>query len=210
MSKVLNSFVATAVGFNPKEWKYHVIVDFSSSMLKPIRPGYSRANQAKELAFGLLGELNSIGVPSIELYRFNNGAVAHVPEVSDAEQLGNALVARVVGGTPLDLALNAAFDVSRGNDQKDAFIILLDGQPDSRAETERVIINYVNTLQSAEDALILPVQIGDEPDAYEWLKTDLDENLRAKFDVIYTVTSKEFGDYPSLLAMFAHALAQSK
>lgn len=210
MNMIVSSFVATAVSFNPKEWKFHVIVDFSSSMLKTIRPGYSRANQAKELAFGLLGELNSIGVPSIELYRFNNGAVTHVPEVSDAQQLDNALVARVVGGTPLDLALSTAFDVSRGNDQKNAFIILLDGQPDSKSETERVIIGYVNTLQSAEDALILPVQIGDEPEAYEWLKTDLDENLRAKFDVIYTVTSKEFGDYPSLLAMFSHAQAQSK
>lgn len=210
MASTVSNFVATAVSFIPTAWKYHVIVDFSSSMLKPIRPGYSRANQAKELAFGLLGELNSIGVPSIELYRFNNGTVTHVPEVSNAEELGNALVARVVGGTPLDLALSTAFDASRGSDQKNAFIILLDGQPDSKSETERVIINYVNTLQSAEDVLILPVQIGDEPEAYEWLKTDLDENLRAKFDVIYTVTSKEFGDYPSLLAMFAHAQAQSK
>lgn len=54
-----------------------------------------------------------------------------------------------------------------------------------------MLINYVNTLQSSDEALIMFVQIGDEAEAYDWLKTGLDEGLRAKFDVIYTVTFEE-------------------
>ena len=73
-----------------------------------------------------------------------------------------------------------------------------------------MLVNYVNTLQSSDEALIMFVQIGDEAEAYDWLKTGLDEGLRAKFDIVYTVTSKEFGNFPSLLAMFSHALAQNK
>ena len=207
--RIMSTHTATAVAFNPLAWKFNILVDFSSSMLKAVRPGCSRHTQAKELVVGLVAELNSLGVPEVDIYRFNNGECAHVPGVKNTEEAEAALAFRVVGGTPLDLALDVAFRME-GGDQKNAYVVLLDGRPDSKEETERVLINYVNTLQSSDEALIMFVQIGDEAEAYDWLKTGLDEGLRAKFDIVYTVTSKEFGNFPSLLAMFSHALAQNK
>lgn len=209
MSKVVSSFVATAVSFNPREWKFDVLVDYSSSMLKSIRDGYSRANQAKELTLGLFCELTQLGVPAIDFYRFNNGAVHHVPEVKSMAELESAMIARIVGGTPLDLALEMALLNSRNSELKKCCIVLLDGEPDSKSETERILKEHVNALTSAQNDMILFVQIGGEVEATEWLQ-HLDNKLVAKYDVITTVTSEEFGQYPTLLAMLAAAIGSNK
>lgn len=108
--RIVSTHKATAVAFNPLAWKFNILVDFSSSMLKSVRPGCSRHTQAKELVVGLVAELNSLGVPEVDIYRFNNGECAHVPGVKSTEEAEAALAYRVVGGgTPLFNALAAAF-----------------------------------------------------------------------------------------------------
>lgn len=82
-----------------------------------------------------MAELNSLGVPEVDIYRFNNDECARVSGVKNTEEAEAALAYRVVGGAPLDLALDVAFSTV-GGDQKNAYVVLLDGRPDSKEEAD--------------------------------------------------------------------------
>lgn len=177
-----------------------VLIDQSGSMASPDRAGKSRWEAAEEGTIALAAKAAKFDPDGITVITFNNRPTKY-------EGVGVEKVAQIFkekdpsGSTNLAGALDVAFTdffarKSAGGSKPagELFIVVTDGEPDSRSDVKDSITKAANKLDRDEELGILFVQIGNDPGAARFLK-ELDDDLKgAKFDIVNALSSDEVAE----------------
>lgn len=181
---------------------YTLIIDKSGSMsTRDQAGGKSRWQSAQESTIALANKCDELDPDGITIYTF----------ASKFRRYDNVTGTRVeqifrendpVGGTNLTAVLQDAINNflarrSRGETKTgETILVITDGEPDDRKSVFQVIINATKQLSNGEELAISFVQVGNDPQATQFLKA-LDDQLTgvgAKFDIVDTVTVEDMED----------------
>lgn len=169
-------------------YDYTVLVDTSGSMLTS-EGNKTRFEVAKEFTVGLSHYLAKYDSDGISVGYFGNDRVV-INENTTAEKVAQLFdEQRPIGGTPTAKALAEAIKPSASGKPEVIFVIT-DGEPDNRAEVEKVLIAAADKLEKDEDLAIMFIQVGSDAGAAAFLQ-HLDDNLKAKFDIVDTKKMSE-------------------
>ena len=186
------------------EYDIHFLFDDSGSMNLPHKAGSSqtRWQAAKELAATCVAasaEIDSDGL-NIALMNGLSGRQKLYRNAGMAEV--DAIFAQPANGsTPLHLGLESIFSVAGESPKKDIIVCLTDGAPDDKHAAIAKIVAQANKQTSDDDLTILFVQLGNDAEATKILK-GYDDDIKAKFDIVDSVTCDDVYAAPS----FAHIL----
>lgn len=198
------------------KYDFIVLIDKSGSMVTPDCPGgKSRWAYAQELTMALAakcaeydqdGATVGFFAKSVKLYSNITGAVEQVQKIfAENEPSGSTDTALAVK-TVLDqyFASKAA-----GNVEAPAkpiiLIVVTDGQPDSKEDLKKVIIDATLKMDADEEIGISFFQIGEDQNATKFLR-ELDDELvpqGAKFDIVDTKTTDELDNMTLTEALIA-------
>jgi von Willebrand factor type A domain. len=181
---------------------YTLILDKSGSMsIRDQAGGKSRWQSAEESTIALANKCEEFDPDGITVYtfsskfrRYDNVTSAKVEQIFRENE--------PVGGTNLTAVLQDAINnyLQRRNQGRtksgETILVVTDGEPDDRKSVFEVIIQATKQLQSDEELAISFIQVGNDPQAKQFLKA-LDEQLMsvgAKFDIVDTVTISDMED----------------
>ncbi len=181
---------------------YTLILDKSGSMSTRDQPGgKSRWQAAQESTIALASKCEEFDPDGITVYtfsskfrRYDNVTSAKVEQIFQENE--------PVGGTNLTAVLQDAINNyfqrrSQGRTKTgETILVVTDGEPDDRKSVFEVIIQATKQLQSDEELAISFIQVGNDPQARQFLKA-LDEQLMsvgAKFDIVDTVSIADMED----------------
>ncbi len=181
---------------------YTLILDKSGSMSTRDQPGgKSRWQAAQESTIALANKCEEFDPDGITVYtfsskfrRYDNVTSAKVEQIFRENE--------PVGGTNLTAVLQDAINnyFQRRNQGRtkrgETILVVTDGEPDDRKSVFEVIIQATKQLQSDEELAISFIQVGNDPQARQFLKA-LDEQLMsvgAKFDIVDTVSIADMED----------------
>lgn len=187
-----------------KNRDYALLIDRSTSMLRPAQGGKSRWQAVQEVAYGL----------ALKMSEFDPDGITVVPFSSTVDRHENVTPAKVDqiftetepnGSTALHLALKNELDnffqrkaAGQLKPNGETIVVVTDGEPDDRQAVAKLIIDATNKLDRDEELAILFAQIGDDVAAADYLRS-LDDDLQskgAKFDIVDTRTFQEIGSTP--------------
>ncbi len=181
---------------------YTLILDKSGSMsTRDQAGGKSRWQSAEESTIALANKCEEFDPDGITVYtfsskfrRYDNVTSAKVEQIFRENE--------PVGGTNLTAVLQDAINnyFQRRNQGQtktgETILVITDGEPDDRKSVFEVIIQATKQLRSDEELAISFIQVGNDPQAKQFLKA-LDEQLMgvgAKFDIVDTVTIADMED----------------
>lgn len=191
------------------KYDFILLMDKSGSMATPDCPGgKSRWDYAKETVIGVAAkctEYDNDGITvgffakKLTLHENITGALAQVNKMFDEHEPGNSTDTAAALKHVLDQYF-AAKEAAKTNVElvlKPIIVIVVtDGQPDSKADLKKVIIDATQKMDADEEIGITFLQIGTDADATKFLK-ELDDELvpaGAKFDIVDTKTTEEMED----------------
>lgn len=174
---------------------YILAVDASSSMGIQMPNGQTRWAAVAEAAFGLAQAIEQFDPDGIQVYTF----------ASKIQEFGNATAqtvadifskAKPFGSTNLAGLLNTVLVQKWVPEVPTTLIVITDGQPDDKAAAAQALVAATKKMQRDDQLAIAFVQVGDDPGASSFLKFLDDElmGMGAKFDVVDTFASNQFGD----------------
>jgi uncharacterized protein with von Willebrand factor type A (vWA) domain len=184
---------------------YTLIIDKSGSMsTKDQQGGKSRWEMMQESTLALARKCEEFDPDGITVYtfsnqfkRYDNVTANKISQIfKESEPIGKTRLAEVLEDT-----LNIYFQRKASGETKkngETIIVVTDGEPDDRKAVMRVIIDASLQMERDEELAISFIQIGNEPEATEFLKR-LDNDLKskdgsdggAKFDIVDTITIDE-------------------
>jgi len=181
---------------------YTLILDKSGSMsARDQAGGKSRWKSAQESTIALANKCEELDPDGITVYtfsskfkRYDNVTAAKVEQIFKENE--------PVGGTNLTAVLQDAINNylqrrNRGETKTgETILVITDGEPDDRKSVFEVIIQTTKQLRTAEELAISFIQVGNDPQATQFLKA-LDDQLvgvGAKFDIVDTVTISDMED----------------
>jgi uncharacterized protein with von Willebrand factor type A (vWA) domain len=181
---------------------YTLIIDKSGSMsTRDQAGGKSRWQAVQESALALANKCQELDPDGITVYifasrfkRYDNVTGSKVEQIFREND--------PVGGTNLTAVLQDAINNylarrSRGETKTgETILVITDGEPDDRKSVFEVIINATKQLSNGEELAISFIQVGNDPQASQFLKA-LDDQLTgvgAKFDIVDTVTVQDMED----------------
>jgi uncharacterized protein with von Willebrand factor type A (vWA) domain len=177
---------------------YTLIIDKSGSMgTRDQAGGKSRWQAVKESTIALANKCEELDPDGITVYtfagrfkRYENVTAAKVEQIFQENEPS--------GSTNLTAVLQDALDhFFRKTDKRyETILVITDGEPDDRKSVFEVIINATQKMTKDEELAISFLQIGNDPQATQFLKA-LDDKLMgvgAKFDIVDTVTFADMED----------------
>lgn len=177
---------------------YTLIIDKSGSMGTRDQPGgKSRWQAVKESTIALANKCEELDPDGITVYtfagrfkRYENVTATKVEQIFQENEPS--------GSTNLTAVLQDALDhFFRKTDKRyETILVVTDGEPDDRKSVFEVIINATQKMTKDEELAISFIQIGNDPQATQFLKA-LDDKLMgvgAKFDIVDTVTFADMED----------------
>jgi uncharacterized protein with von Willebrand factor type A (vWA) domain len=184
---------------------YTLIIDKSGSMsTKDQQGGISRWEMMQESTLALARKCEEFDPDGITVYtfsnrfqRYDNVTAQKISQIfKESEPIGKTKLAEVLEDT-----INLYFQRKASGKAKkngETIIVVTDGEPDDRKAVMRVIIDASRQMERDEELAISFIQIGNEPEATEFLKR-LDNELKskdgsdggAKFDIVDTITIDE-------------------
>ncbi len=177
---------------------YTLIIDKSGSMgTRDQAGGKSRWQAVKESTMALASKCEELDPDGITVYtfagrfkRYENVTAARVEQIFQENEPS--------GSTNLTAVLQDALDhFFRKTDKRyETILVVTDGEPDDRKSVFEVIINATQKMTKDEELAISFIQIGNDPQATQFLKA-LDDKLMgvgAKFDIVDTVTFADMED----------------
>lgn len=195
------------------EFDFRVLVDYSSSMESPVskQDPRTRWTSMREEVIGFIRDVDKIDSNGVDLVFFGRKIVTYEKvNSSNIESIFNEFSPG--GGTPLDKALIEVFRLAKSGDsadKKDYTIVFTDGEPDSKADVEKVIIAQANSQATVDAHKVLIRQIGDDAGTTAWLRK-LDDNLTrpggANKDIVDVKTFTEAMEYNSTAELLLAAL----
>lgn len=191
------------------EYDFYVVVDVSGSMDEPNKSGDpkgpTRWQAMQESVMSLVRDVSKIdsdGICVVELGGQNR--VYHGVNADNVSQMFATMSPR--GGTPLHTALDNAFKAAGGSGKKDFIMVFTDGVPDDQAAASKAIINATQGMLGDDELTVLFVQVGDNRQATDYLRS-LDDNLKgAKFDIVDVVTVDEAMKFPTTVDLVMKAI----
>jgi uncharacterized protein with von Willebrand factor type A (vWA) domain len=172
---------------------YTIIIDKSGSMAtRDQAGGKSRWTAIQESTLAIAAKCDELDPDGITVYTFANRfkRYDHV-NAQKVEQIFKEN--EPMGGTNLTAVLQDAFNHHFQNGKPETIVVITDGEPDDRKSVFQVIIQATQKMTSEEELGISFIQIGNDPQATQFLKA-LDEQLQgvgAKFDIVDTVTFED-------------------
>ncbi len=181
---------------------YVLIIDKSGSMSVEDMPGHrSRWSAMQESTQALARKCEKLDPDGITVYlfsgrfkRFDNVTSAKVDQIfQEYEPSGSTNLAAV-----LDDAIQGYLRRKAGGQAQAGAVIVVvtDGAADDRRAVLKVVIEASRQLDRDEELGISFIQIGQDPDATEFLRV-LDDELHtsgAKFDICDTITLEDMED----------------
>jgi uncharacterized protein with von Willebrand factor type A (vWA) domain len=175
---------------------YTIIIDKSGSMAtRDQAGGKSRWQAVQESTTALAAKCEELDPDGITVYtfanRFKRYANVTAAKVSQIFQENEPL-----GGTNLTAVLQDAINHHFQSGKPETILVITDGDPDDRKSVFQVIIQATQKLKSDDELGISFIQIGDDPQATQFLKA-LDDQLQgvgAKYDIVDTVTFQDMED----------------
>lgn len=190
------------------EYDFVLVVDKSGSMGEEDMPGNrSRWDHMQETAVAFARDICKIDTDGIGLVLFSGTSIisedgCNVDKVK--QMFANN---RPGGGTPLHLALEAAFKLAGKSDKKDFIAVFTDGTPDDKAAAADVIRRQSHK-QDTDDALtVLFVQVGRDTAAGNYLRKLDDDLSGCKFDIVDAKTIDEVEKFGSTAELVIAAIA---
>lgn len=189
------------------EYDFVIAIDTSGSMGEPVKNGSSttRWEAVQESAMAIIRDVQAIDSDGLGLVLFGSTVKSFDGVTADKarEVFANS---GPRGSTPLTEALTAALALAGKSDKKDMIIVFTDGVPDDRS-TAADVIRRASHAQETDDSLtILFVQVGDNAQATQYLKS-LDDDLKGcKFDIVDAKTVAEVDAFPSTIDMLLAAM----
>jgi Mg-chelatase subunit ChlD len=180
-------------------------LDVSASMNRGDTPtGQSRLDYSKEKAIALANEASKYDEDGVDILTFGE-RVKNIGKATgnNAGDLIGALRA-TEGSTDTAGAIRAAYEIHKKNSYKQTFLFLVtDGEPNSREDVKEAVRTIAAEVKDEHEFAIGLIIVG-EPDSglSDFLK-ELDDNLKAKLDI---VDVKRFAEVDSLVALAAGAL----
>lgn len=161
------------------EFDFITVVDASGSMTTSDVKGRSRWESMQETLGMFARDLCKQDADGIGLVIFNGNDIK-VQDGVTADKLNEAFAGmRPVSSTPLYEALTEALKLAGKSDKKDFIIVFTDGVPDNKDAVKKLIIDTANKQANDDDLTILFVQVGQDAQATEYLKS-LDDDLKAQ------------------------------
>jgi uncharacterized protein with von Willebrand factor type A (vWA) domain len=175
---------------------YTLIIDKSGSMAtRDQANGKSRWQAVQESTLALAAKCEELDPDGITVYTFSNRFKRYdnvtASKVSQIFQENEPM-----GGTNLAAVLQDAINHHLQSGKPETILVVTDGEPDDRKAVFQVIIQATKKLKSDEELGISFIQIGNDPQATEFLKA-LDDQLQgagAQFDIVDTVTFEDMAD----------------
>jgi von Willebrand factor type A domain. len=175
---------------------YTIIIDKSGSMAtRDQAGGKSRWQAVQESTTSLAAKCEELDPDGITVYtfanrfkRYDNVTAAKVSQIFQENE--------PVGGTNLTAVLQDAINHHFQSGKPETILVITDGDPDDRKSVFQVIIQATQKLKSDDELGISFIQIGDDPQATQFLKA-LDDQLQgvgAKYDIVDTVTFQDMED----------------
>ncbi|MCS6959555.1 MAG: VWA domain-containing protein [Pseudanabaenaceae cyanobacterium SKYGB_i_bin29] len=177
---------------------YTLIIDKSGSMATKDQPGgKSRWEAIKESTMAVASRCEELDPDGITVYLFA-GKFKRYDKVTSAKVEQIFQENEPAGSTNLTAVLRDALDhhFSKPDKRPTTILVVTDGEPDDRKSVFEVIIQATQRMTSDEELAISFLQIGNDPQATQFLKS-LDDKLTgvgAKFDVVDTVTFADMED----------------
>jgi len=175
---------------------YTIIIDKSGSMAtRDQAGGKSRWQAVQESTTSLAAKCEELDPDGITVYtfanrfkRYDNVTAAKVSQIFQENE--------PLGGTNLTAVLQDAINHHFQSGKPETILVITDGDPDDRKSVFQVIIQATQKLKSDDELGISFIQIGDDPQATQFLKA-LDDQLQgvgAKYDIVDTVTFQDMED----------------
>ena len=175
---------------------YTIIIDKSGSMAtRDQAGGKSRWQAVQESTLALAAKCEELDPDGITVYtfanrfkRYDNVTAAKVNQIFQENE--------PLGGTNLTAVLQDAMNHHFQSGKPETILVITDGDPDDRKSVFQVIIQATQKLKDNDELGISFIQIGDDPQATQFLKA-LDDQLQgvgAKFDIVDTVTFQDMED----------------
>lgn len=169
-------------------------IDVSASMQSPSvrNKSISRFKEVEELALGIAMQAAEFDDDGIDIITFGKGATIQTGVTADK-------VAAVFAGganqyqTDTDAMVRLAAERQKKTGKNTICIVFTDGEPTDKAAVAKAIIDASNALSRDEELTFGFVQVGDDPNATNFLRS-LDDDLQgkgAKFDIVDAITSTE-------------------
>lgn len=177
---------------------YTLIIDKSGSMATKDQPGgKSRWEAIKESTMAVASRCEELDPDGITVYLFA-GKFKRYDKVTSAKVEQIFQENEPAGSTNLTAVLRDAlyYHFSKPDKRPTTILVVTDGEPDDRKSVFEVIIQATQRMTSDEELAISFLQIGNDPQATQFLKS-LDDKLTgvgAKFDVVDTVTFADMED----------------
>jgi hypothetical protein len=191
---IMNQIIETPRFANPnkaEETDVILLIDDSGSMSTPDAPGgISRKSYLAENLSALVRGLNAFDQDGVPFYVFYD-AVEHRGMATE-EVLQTYLNENPAGTTDTAGALTKVYADFKANKAtakaRTVCVCVTDGQPDDRTLTFKAIIDIANDVASDSEFTILFLQVGNDPDATDFLKKCDDDlpKVGAKFDICDT------------------------
>lgn len=180
-------------------------LDVSASMNRGDTPtGASRIEYSKEKAITLANEASKFDEDGVDILTFGE----HVRVIGKATgtNAGDLIgpLRATEGSTDTAGAISKAYGLHVTNGYKQTFLFLVtDGEPNSRSAVKDTIRDIASKVRDEHEFSIGFIIVG-EPDAQlSAFLTELDDDLKAKHDI---VDVKRFSEVDSLVALAAGAL----
>lgn len=177
---------------------YTLIIDKSGSMATKDQPGgKSRWEAIKESTMAVASRCEELDPDGMTVYLFS-GKFKRYDQVTAAKVQQIFQENEPSGSTNLTAVLRDALDrhFTKPHKRPTTILVVTDGEPDDRKSVFEVIIQATQRMTTDEELAISFLQIGNDPQATQFLKS-LDDKLTgvgAKFDIVDTVTFADMED----------------
>jgi Mg-chelatase subunit ChlD len=180
-------------------------IDVSASMNRGDTPtGVSRIDYSKEKAITLANEAAKYDEDGVDIITFGE-RVRHIGKAtgSNAGDLIGPLKA-TEGSTDTAGAIREAYKIHKSNGYKQTFLFLVtDGEPNSREAVKDEVRTIAAEIKDEHEFAIGLIIVGEPDSGLLGFLTELDDNLKAKLDI---VDVKRFAEVDSLIGLAAGAL----
>lgn len=181
------------------------LIDVSASMQKSDTPtGKSRIDYCKEKAISLADEAAKYDEDGVDVITFGE-KVRHIGKATgaNASDLIGPLKA-LEGSTDTAGAIREAYNIHKKNKYQQSFCFLVtDGAPNSKDEVKEVIRSIASEIKDEHEFCIGFLIVGNADDSLKAFLTELDDDLKAKHDI---VDVKNLADVENLIQVAAGAL----
>jgi len=179
---------------------YTLIIDKSGSMVKKDKQdGRKRWDVMQESTLALASKCEEFDPDGITVYtfstkfrRYENVTASKVEQIFEENEPS--------GRTELAIVLQDAFqgyfqrkDKGETKPNGETIVVVTDGRPDDQVAVAKAIVEATQKMDKDEELAVSFIQIGNDPEATQFLKF-LDDELKdtgAKFDIVDTVTIEE-------------------